>query len=156
MSVINSPQGSSWDADTLEAKAQDFAGTYVRVLIPGISYTATQFALFAAAFVSAWTTLAVSGLGYTNLVELAGRIEPLQQLLERVDPAWGNTALSFLVLELIAAAHWCILGAHPQDSARGHTPARRVGIRRSRHAQQSVRAFERRDVRTKQSFLEKL
>jgi hypothetical protein len=102
MSVINSPQGSSWDADTLEAKAQDFAGTYVRVLIPGISYTATQFALFAAAFVSAWTTLAVSGLGYTNLVELAGRIEPLQQLLERVDPAWGNTALSFLVLELMS------------------------------------------------------
>ena len=102
MSVINSPQGSSWDADTLEAKAQDFAGTYVRVLIPGISYTATQFALFAAAFVSAWTTLAVSGLGYTNLVELAGRIEPLQQLLERVDPAWGNTALSLLVLELMS------------------------------------------------------
>jgi len=51
---------------------------------------------------SAWTTLAVSGLGYTNLVELAGRIEPLQQLLERVDPAWGNTALSFLVLELMS------------------------------------------------------
>jgi len=99
---LKSKQGSSWDADTLDAKAQDFAGTYVRVLIPGISYTATQFALFAAVFVSAWTTLAVSGLGYTNLVDFAGKIEPLQNLLERVDPAWGNTALSLLVLELLS------------------------------------------------------
>lgn len=95
-------QGRSWDTDTLEAKAQDFAATYVRVLVPGLSYTATQLAVFVSAFAAVWGGLAASGVGYAGLVDLASGVAPLQHLLAQVDPAWGNTALALVLLELLS------------------------------------------------------
>jgi hypothetical protein len=72
------------------------------VLVPGLSFTATQLAVFAAAFAAVWVGLAVSGLGYAGLVDLASGWAPLQILLARVDPAWGNTAIVLVLLELLS------------------------------------------------------
>mmetsp|Transcript_37893 Transcript_37893/g.81812 ORF Transcript_37893/g.81812 Transcript_37893/m.81812 type:complete len:253 (-) Transcript_37893:203-961(-) len=95
-------EGSTWDSDTLEEKTREFVSTYLRVFVPGVGYAVTSFAVFGSSVLSFLLALAVSGRGYSDILAAVGGIEPLRNLLEKADPAWGNVAIALVGCEVIS------------------------------------------------------
>jgi hypothetical protein len=95
-------EGSTWDNDKLDEKTQEFVRTYIKVVVPGIGYAATSIAVYASSFLFLELVLAVSGRGYTDITAAVSGIGFLRDLLEQVDPSWGNTAIALLGCEALA------------------------------------------------------
>jgi len=95
-------EGSTWDSDTLEENTREFVSTYLRVFVPGVGYAVTSFAVFGSAVSSFLLALAVSGRGYTDILAAVGGVEPLRNLLEKADPAWGNVAIALVGCEVLS------------------------------------------------------
>mmetsp|Transcript_15537 Transcript_15537/g.33638 ORF Transcript_15537/g.33638 Transcript_15537/m.33638 type:complete len:260 (-) Transcript_15537:845-1624(-) len=97
-------EGDSWDSDELEDKTREFVRSYVGVVVPGVGYVATSVAVYASSFAFVRVALALSGRGYTDIVASVSGFEPLRDLLEKADPAWGNTAIALVILEILSPA----------------------------------------------------
>eukprot|EP00584_Thalassiosira_punctigera_P002585 CAMPEP_0172545866 /NCGR_PEP_ID=MMETSP1067-20121228/15721_1 /TAXON_ID=265564 ORGANISM="Thalassiosira punctigera, Strain Tpunct2005C2" /NCGR_SAMPLE_ID=MMETSP1067 /ASSEMBLY_ACC=CAM_ASM_000444 /LENGTH=238 /DNA_ID=CAMNT_0013332697 /DNA_START=40 /DNA_END=756 /DNA_ORIENTATION=+ len=95
-------EGSTWDGDTLEAKTKELIGTYLRVFVPGVGYAATSLAVFGSTFSFLALTLAVSGHGYADVLSAVNDVEPLRNLVEGADPAWGNAAIALIGCEILS------------------------------------------------------
>ena len=95
-------EGSTWDSDKLDEKTQEFVRTYIKVVVPGIGYAATSIAVYASSFLFLELVLVVSGRGYADITAAVSGIGLLRDLLEKVDPTWGNTAIALLGCEALA------------------------------------------------------
>lgn len=96
-------EGSSWDAETLEAKTQEFVRTYLKVFVPGVGYVISSTAVYFGAFLLLSSALAISGRGYADVVAAASVFEPLQNFLkENIDSTWGTIGISLVGLELLS------------------------------------------------------
>mmetsp|Transcript_15955 Transcript_15955/g.37027 ORF Transcript_15955/g.37027 Transcript_15955/m.37027 type:complete len:212 (-) Transcript_15955:280-915(-) len=94
--------GKTWEREELEVRAQEFAQTYVNVLVPSFAYTGTQFSVFASAWLFSLAGLWASGKGYVDVVAAVGGFSPLRDLLSKVDESWGNAAIALLIVEILS------------------------------------------------------
>jgi hypothetical protein len=98
-------EGNTWDSDKLEEKTREFVTTYVKVFVPGMGYVATSLAVYISSFAAVSIPLAVSGHGYEDLLALTSAYEPLRNFLaEKLDPTWGNLAITLVILEILSPA----------------------------------------------------
>eukprot|EP00546_Thalassionema_frauenfeldii_P014016 CAMPEP_0178930188 /NCGR_PEP_ID=MMETSP0786-20121207/21072_1 /TAXON_ID=186022 /ORGANISM="Thalassionema frauenfeldii, Strain CCMP 1798" /LENGTH=230 /DNA_ID=CAMNT_0020606639 /DNA_START=23 /DNA_END=715 /DNA_ORIENTATION=- len=96
-------EGSSWDAETLEAKTQEFVRTYLKVFVPGVGYVISSTVVYFGTFLLLSSALAISGRGYADVVAAASVFEPLQSFLkDHIDSTWGTIGISLVGLELLS------------------------------------------------------
>ena len=93
--------GSTWSESQLETKTQQFITTYLNIFVPGLSYAITSLGVFGTTFLSIILALGISGRGYTDIISIVDEIEPMRNLLEKANPAWGNVAIALIGCEVL-------------------------------------------------------
>lgn len=95
-------EGSTWSPAEREQRRRDIIEKYVRVFAPALSFSAAQLGLSIGVFLTVLIALNVSGRGFTDLSAAFTNLPLFGDLLEKVDPSWGNAAIALVVVEVMA------------------------------------------------------
>ena len=95
-------EGSTWSAEERVERRRDIVEKYVRVFAPALAFSAAQLGLTGCVFVVVLIALGVSGRGFNDLASALSGLPLVGDLVEKVDPAWGNAAIALVLVEVSA------------------------------------------------------
>ncbi|KAL3915242.1 MAG: hypothetical protein SGPRY_007310, partial [Prymnesium sp.] len=95
-------EGSTWSPEERAERRRDIVEKYVRVFAPALAFSAAQLGLSLFAFAVVLIALNLSGRGFNDLADALSSLPLLEDLISKVDPAWGNAAIALVVVEVLA------------------------------------------------------
>lgn len=95
-------EGSTWTVEEREQRRRDILEKYVQVFAPALAFSAAQLGLTISLFITVLLALNISGRGFNDLSDALSGLPLLGNLLDKVDPSWGNAAIALVIVEVSA------------------------------------------------------
>ena len=95
-------EGKTWTPEQRVERRREIVGTYVRVFAPAMAFSGVQLLLTLGIFAVVLLGLNLSGRGYVDAVELLDGVPFLGDLLQKIEPSWGNAAIALAMVEVLA------------------------------------------------------